>query len=74
MLVSNVVPANPSSAAPSRVTATACAVNRPAPAAAAAAEHHSSPARDSRRAAAAKVAPASSAPPDHSAEYTPTMA
>ena len=69
MQVSKVVPAKPSTTAPSMVTATVwVAANSPAPAVAPAAEHHSSAARCSRRANAAKVSPARAAPAAHSAE------
>jgi len=67
--VSTVVPAKPSTTAPSMVNATVReAANRPAPAVAPAAEHHSSAARRSRRASGAKATPASAAPAAHSAE------
>ena len=71
--VSRIVPAKPSIAAPSMVSATVrAAANRAAPATAPAAEHHSSGARGRRRASRAKQTPVRTAPADHSAEYTPS--
>ena len=69
MLVSKVVPAKPSTAAPSRVSAMVwVTANRTAPTVAPAAEYHSSAARGRRRASPAKLAPTRTAPADHSAE------
>jgi len=68
-----VVPVKPRTTAPARVRPTVrAAMNRPAPAMAPAAEDHSTAARGSRRANGAKLTPASTAPADHSAEYTPS--
>ena len=67
------MPAKPSIAPPSMVSATVrAAANRAAPTTAPAAEYHSSAARGRRRASRAKLAPVTTAPTDHSAEYTPS--
>ena len=73
MQVSRTVPAKPAIAAPVMVRATVrVAVNRAIPAVAPAIEDHSRGARGRRRATGAKLTPASAAPADHRAEYTPS--